>query len=89
MHRKSLLCVCLILLTFPLLMSAQNPARANGKLRFEVSFPSSLESKPLDGHIMLCISTEVKPEPRFRLREERAIFRPRRGWARSWHNGNN
>jgi hypothetical protein len=73
MQRKSVLYVCVALLIFPLLSFAQRAAtHANAKLRFEISFPSSLESKPLDGHIMLCISKESKPEPRFQLREETA-----------------
>ncbi len=42
------------------------------KLRFEVSFPAALSSKSLDGHIMLCISKEQTPEPRFQLREPEA-----------------
>ena len=43
-----------------------------GKLRFEISFPESLGSKPLDGHIMLGIAKDEKPEPRYQLREEEA-----------------
>jgi len=50
---------------------AQNSAGA-GKLRFEVSFPASLSSKPIDGHILLGIAKDEKPEPRYRLREEEA-----------------
>jgi len=42
------------------------------KLRFEISFPESLSSKPLDGHIMLGIAKDEKPEPRYQLREEEA-----------------
>ena len=49
---------------------AQTPAKA--ALRFEVSFPASASAKPLDGHIMLCISKEPTPEPRFLLQEEEA-----------------
>jgi len=49
----------------------QNSADAN-KLRFEISFPASLSSKPLDGHILFGIAKDEKPEPRFQLREEEA-----------------
>jgi hypothetical protein len=42
------------------------------KLRFEISFPSSLSDRPLDGHIMLGIAKDEKPEPRYQLREEEA-----------------
>jgi hypothetical protein len=49
--------------------SAQSPSP---KLRFEISFPESLSAKPLDGHIMLGISTDKSIEPRYQLREEEA-----------------
>ncbi|HWY67843.1 MAG TPA: hypothetical protein VNX88_04210 [Terriglobales bacterium] len=42
------------------------------KLRFEIGFPASLSSKPLDGHVMLGITKDEKPEPRYQLREEEA-----------------
>ncbi|PYY15065.1 MAG: hypothetical protein DMG60_18665, partial [Acidobacteria bacterium] len=50
------------------LVVGQNTAGASAnKLRFEISFPASLSSKPLDGHIMLGIAKDEKPEPRFQL----------------------
>jgi hypothetical protein len=48
---------------------AQTPP---GKLRFEISYPESLSAIPLDGHILLGISTDKTSEPRFQLREEEA-----------------
>lgn len=58
-------------LTSPSLAVAQSSiARPISKLRFEISFPESLNSKPLDGHILLGISTDKSSEPRFQLREE-------------------
>ncbi len=45
-------------------------ANSPGKLRFEISFPESLAAKPLDGHILLGISTDKSSEPRFQLRED-------------------
>ncbi len=35
--------------------------------RFEISFPKEASATPLDGHVMLLISTSEKPEPRFQL----------------------
>jgi len=35
--------------------------------RFEISFPKEMSAAPLDGHVMLLISTAEKPEPRFRI----------------------
>lgn len=52
-------------------LAAQNdPANA---LRFEIAFPESLSSKPLDGHILLGISRNKESEPRFQLEEEEAL----------------
>jgi hypothetical protein len=42
------------------------------KLRIEISFPESASPRPLDGHILLGISTDQSSEPRFQLREEEA-----------------
>src|ERR1017187_7127706 len=35
--------------------------------RFEISFPKEASAAPLDGHVMLVISTQEKPEPRFQI----------------------
>ncbi len=40
-------------------------SRAAAPFRIEVSFPASLESKPLDGRVILVISKRQSPEPRF------------------------
>ncbi len=44
-------------------------AQASG-LRFEVSFPKEVNASPLDGHVLLLISTNDKDEPRFQIAEE-------------------
>jgi hypothetical protein len=49
-----------------------NQAKPASRLRFEISFPASVSDKPLDGHIMLGIAKDEKPEPRYQLREEEA-----------------
>lgn len=36
--------------------------------RFEISFPREMSSTPLDGHVLLLISTNDKEEPRFQIR---------------------
>jgi hypothetical protein len=55
------------------LVSFASRVPAQSRLRFEISFPASAsDSKPLDGHILLGISREKSPEPRFRLQEEEA-----------------
>jgi hypothetical protein len=35
--------------------------------RFEISFPQNASAAPLDGHVMLVISTSEHPEPRFQI----------------------
>jgi len=35
--------------------------------RFEISFPKEISAAPLDGHVLLLISTSEKPEPRFQI----------------------
>lgn len=62
-----------VLILFVHLESAfsQNSQSASN-LRFEISFPSSLSNKPLDGHIMLGIAKDEKPEARYQLKEEEA-----------------
>jgi hypothetical protein len=35
--------------------------------RFEISFPKEMSASPLDGRVLLLISTSEKPEPRFRI----------------------
>jgi S-formylglutathione hydrolase FrmB len=35
--------------------------------RFEISFPAEMSSTPLDGHVLLLISTTAKPEPRYQI----------------------
>jgi hypothetical protein len=40
------------------------------KPRFEVSFPKALNAAPLDGHILLLISTNNKEAPRFQILED-------------------
>jgi hypothetical protein len=68
----------LILLVISLVQSvlsgAQTPVgKSTGKLRFEISFSEAQSVKPLDGHILLGISTDKSSEPRFQLREEEAF----------------
>ena len=40
---------------------------AQSGFRFEVSFPSTLDSGPLDGRVLLVVARSDKPEPRFQV----------------------
>lgn len=44
-------------------------AQSSG-LRFEISFPKEASATPLDGHVLLLISTNDKEEPRFQILED-------------------
>jgi hypothetical protein len=52
-----------------LAVAQSSSARPVSKLQFEISFSDSPGTKPLDGHILLGISTDKSSEPRFQLRE--------------------
>jgi hypothetical protein len=63
-----------VLLTLGLCFLFVSPSLAQSKLRFEISFPDAMsDGKPLDGHIMMGISTDKSSEPRYQLREEEAL----------------
>jgi len=52
--------------------AANQGSGGSSQLRFEISFPATVNSKALDGHIMLGIAKDEKPEPRYQLKEEEA-----------------
>jgi Putative esterase len=45
-------------------------ARQAGNLRFAVSFPQQSSKEPLDGRVLLLISTDNSKEPRFQINED-------------------
>jgi hypothetical protein len=50
----------------PMRSTAQNTNRA----RFEISFPASLDKGPIDGRLLLLISSNTEAEPRFQINED-------------------
>src|ERR1044071_9302891 len=46
--------------------SAQNGAQP----KFEISFPASLDKGPIDGRLLLLISTSTEGEPRLQINED-------------------
>jgi hypothetical protein len=73
LHLLGFLLLAIISLVFGRGTHAQTPSsKSAAGLRFEISFPDSQGAKPLDGHILLGISTDKASEPRFQLREEEA-----------------
>ncbi|HXG64256.1 MAG TPA: alpha/beta hydrolase-fold protein [Blastocatellia bacterium] len=54
------------LLALPSLNKTSAPGQ-NGNLRFAISFPQQFSQKPLDGRMLLMISTDGSKEPRFQV----------------------
>jgi hypothetical protein len=66
MSPRQALCAALLLLS----SAAPPPARAaDARLRFAVRFPASLEKGPLDGRLLLLLSTDPSAEPRLQVRD--------------------
>jgi hypothetical protein len=55
-----------LFVVIPALGSAQTAARAAGP-RFDISFPETVCCEPLDGRLLLMISTDPTSEPRFQI----------------------
>src|ERR1035438_10512942 len=60
------------LFTVGLATSALAQQTTPHQLKFLITFPSSLQALPLDGRMLLAISTARDPEPRFGIDEEEA-----------------
>jgi hypothetical protein len=57
-----------VLLLFPLTFGQSS----SSGLRFEISFPKEASATPLDGRMLVLISTDGGDEPRYQIREETA-----------------
>jgi len=61
----------LMLFTFFITLSCQQqPTAQTGKLKFGISFSTEQNAEPLDGRILLLISTDKSSEPRFQISDE-------------------
>ena len=58
--------ILVLLLPFGFLTNAQ----VQSNVRFEISLPESAGKEPLDGRLLLLISTNDKQEPRFQISED-------------------
>ena len=58
-----------VLALLALATSPPSLAAEGARLRFAVRFPASLEKGPLDGRLLLLLSTDPSAEPRFQLSE--------------------
>ncbi len=70
---KRSIVVVIVLFCFSVLISAQSTKKSSVQpLRFEISFPAEQSNIPLDGRLMLGLSTDDKKEPRMQLSEMEA-----------------
>ena len=67
--RLSLYARVLLLPAIVCFITAHLAAQSSG-LRFAISFPKEASATPLDGHVLLLISTNDNDEPRFQIAEE-------------------
>ena len=62
--RKNFLFVFSISLIVIVILPA---CQSRGSIRFEVSYPEELDNGPLDGRLLVMISTDGSQEPRFQI----------------------
>src|ERR1041385_5541511 len=64
----------LIVLGLTALITAFNPTKTMAQnmntQKFEISFPATLDKSPIDGRLLLLISTNSEAEPRFQINED-------------------
>ncbi len=60
--------ILLTALLFPKIAELESEPPAN--LRFAISFPATNSKEPLDGRILLLLSTDNSKEPRFQISED-------------------
>jgi hypothetical protein len=51
-------------------MTMRTTAQNTNNARFEISFPASLDKGPIDGRLLLLISSNTEAEPRFQINED-------------------
>ncbi len=60
---------CAAILALSLALAGSSAGQASKPPRFEIVFPASVREAPVDGRVLLVISTKRDPEPRFQLGE--------------------
>src|SRR5215218_12273 len=66
--KRTILLIIVAMLSFSWFTSKAEPNLAN--LHFEITFPASASKEPLDGRLLLLISTNKDEEPRFQISED-------------------
>jgi Putative esterase len=63
-------CLAIVLVTLLWPQSAQLSSTRSGELQFAISFPETSHKEPLDGRMLLLISTDPSQEPRLQISED-------------------
>ncbi len=62
--------LAILLMSLLLPQIAQLKSEQNGGLQFAISFPEASNKEPLDGRLLLLVSTDSSREPRFQISED-------------------
>ena len=54
----------------PVFLVSKSMAQNTNRAKFEISFPATLDKGPIDGRLLLLISTKTESEPRFQINED-------------------
>lgn len=65
---NSILAILLVSLLYPQIAELKSEQKAG--LQFAVSFPETSNKEPLDGRVLLLVSTDSAREPRFQISED-------------------
>ena len=68
--RRTILLLPLILLLSGFAGSGSPMQSTNNNAKFQISFPATLDKGPIDGRLLLLISTNTQEEPRFQINED-------------------
>jgi hypothetical protein len=65
-----LLALPVLISIFSIFVTTKSSAQNASSPKFEITFPASLDKGPIDGRLLLLISTSTEGEPRFQINED-------------------
>jgi hypothetical protein len=65
-----LLALPMLVSIFSIFVTTKSSAQNASSPKFEITFPASLDKGPIDGRLLLLISTSTEGEPRFQINED-------------------
>jgi hypothetical protein len=67
---RLLLALPVLISIFSIFVTTKSSAQNASSPKFEITFPASLDKGPIDGRLLLLISTSTEGEPRFQINED-------------------